>query len=134
MCPKFARDFIWGVVNDDISPSARYSLFAEPLPRPPLSELENLIANSTIREHPNLFKITCNINIKKFSKLLKDHPNQPFVQSVIAGLTQGFWPWAETQDGYPPTHNEPQHPPRDIRERDFMLSQREKEIKAGRFS
>jgi hypothetical protein len=62
MRPKFARDFIWGVVDDHISPAARYSLYADPLPRPPQSELENLAANETVSGHPDLFKITCNIN------------------------------------------------------------------------
>jgi hypothetical protein len=134
MRPKFARDFIWGAIDNDISPAACYSLLAEPLPRPPQSELENTVANETIRAHPELFKITCNINIAKFSELLQDHPNQPFVHSVITGLTEGFWPWAEPPDGYPITHCEPQHPPKDDRELDFLLSQRDKEIKAGRFS
>ena len=32
------------------------------------------------------------------------------------------------------SHCEPQHPPRDDRVRDFLLEQREKEIKAERFS
>src|ERR1700683_4159896 len=134
MCPKFVRDLIWGAVEDDISPSACYSLSAPPLPRPPPSELQNLAANKTIHEHPDLFKITCNINVHKFNELLTDHPNQPFVQSVVIGLTEGFWPWAKLQDRYPLTHNEPQHPPRNDREHNFLLSQREKEIKANRFS
>ena len=134
MRPRFARDLVWGNVEDDVSPAAQYSLTAEPLPRPPQSELLNAVANKSILTHPHLFKITCNINIKKFSELLQDHPNQPFVHSVIVGLTEGFWPWAEHQDGYPVTHCEPQHPPKDDRVRDFLLEQREKEIKAGRFS
>ena len=53
---------------------------------------------------------------------------------VITGLTEGFWPWAEPQEGYPVTHCKAQHPPRNDRERDFLLEQREKEIKARRFS
>jgi len=134
MRPRFARDFIWGAVKDDISPAARYSFSAEPLPRPPQSELNNTAANDTIRTHPDLFKITCNINIKKLGELLRNHPNQPFVQSVLVGLTEGFWPWAEQRDGYPVTHCEPQHPPRNDQEHEFMLSQRRKEIEAGRFS
>jgi len=120
MHPKFACELIFGAVNDDISPSACYSLFAEPLPCPPQSELENFTANKTIHEYSDLFKITCNINIEKFNELLTDHPNQPFVQSVIAGLRDGFWPWAELQDGYPLTHNEPQHPPKNDCEHDFF--------------
>ena len=132
--PRFARDLLWGTVGDDISPAARYSLFAEPLPRPPPSELDNSVANDTICAHPELFKIICNIKIEKFKELLLDHPNQPFVQSVIIGLTEGFWPWAEKQDGYPITHCEPQHLPKDDQQRDFLISQRDKEIAAGRFS
>ena len=57
MRPKFAQELIWGAVDDDISLSARYSLFAEPLPHPPQSKLKNFAANKTIHEHPNLFKI-----------------------------------------------------------------------------
>ena len=79
MRPKFARNLVWGTIEDDVSPAAHYSLTADPLPRPPLSELENVAPNETIHTHPELFKITCNINIKKFNELLKDHPNQPFV-------------------------------------------------------
>jgi hypothetical protein len=134
MRPRFARDFVWGNVEDDISPAAKYSLTAEPLPRPPESELQNLVANESVLAHPELFKITCNININKFNELLQDHPNQAFVQSVIIGLTEGFWPWAEQQDGYPTTNCEPQRPPKDERVRDFLLEQREKEIRAERFS
>jgi hypothetical protein len=133
MHPKFARDLIWGDITNTISPAAQYSLFADPLLQPPQSKLENSTAINTIRDNPNLFKIVCNINIKKLAVLLEDHPNQPFVQSVIAGLHGGFWPWAEPHDEYPPTHNEPQHPLRNEREREFMLSQREKEMNADCF-
>ena len=86
MRPKFVWDFIWGPTTENISPAPRYSLFAEPLPHPPLSKLNNVDANKTIHENPNLFKIICNINVKWFTELLEDHPNQPFVESVI------YWP------------------------------------------
>src|ERR1700735_5209137 len=134
MRPKFTQNLICNTTSSPISPAAQYSLFADPLPRPPQSELNNIPANKTISDNPHLFPIICNININKLSELLEDHPNQPFVQSVIVGLQEGFWPWAEPQDGYPTTHNEPQHPPRNDQEREFMLSQREKEINAKHFS
>ena len=104
MCPKYAQEFIWGTVQDDISPATRYSLSADPLPSPPQSELDNSIVRDTICNHPDLFKIMCNINISRFKRLLWDHPNQPFIQSVILGLTEGFWPWAEKPQDYPTTH------------------------------
>jgi hypothetical protein len=34
-------------------------------------------------------------NVDKFELLLADHPNQPFVQSVMKGLREGFWPFDE---------------------------------------
>jgi hypothetical protein len=85
MHPKFAWDLIWSSLDDTISPATRYSLSADPLPHPPSSELGNVAANKMIRDNPDLFKITCNINIDKFAELLEDHPNQPFVQSVLVG-------------------------------------------------
>lgn len=30
-----------------------------------------------------------------FEYLLKDHPNKAFVESVVKGLKQGFWPMSE---------------------------------------
>jgi len=77
MRPKFARDLLWGDIDDDISPAARYSLSAEPLPRPPRSELQNVAANETLSGHPELCKIVCKINTEKFNNLLHDHPNNP---------------------------------------------------------
>jgi hypothetical protein len=99
MRPKYVHDLLWGNIADDISPTVRYSLSAEQLPCPPQSELQNLTANETISGHPKLCKIVCKINTRKFNDLLRDHPNQLFVQSMIVGLTEGFWPWAEPQDG-----------------------------------
>ena len=131
MHPKFAWDLIWGTITDNISPAVCYSLSADPLPQPLQSELENTAANKTIHTHPDLFKITCKINIKKFNELLEDHPNQPFVQFVIVGLTKGFWPWAEQQEGYPVTHCEVQHSLKDDQKCDLLL---EKEIIAEQFS
>jgi hypothetical protein len=52
MHPKVAHESIWGAVDDDISPSAGYSFFPEPLPHPPQSKLENFTTNKTIHEHP----------------------------------------------------------------------------------
>ena len=38
-------------------------------------------------------KVNTPFNIDKFELLLSDHLNQPFVQSVIKGLCEGFWPF-----------------------------------------
>ena len=34
-------------------------------------------------------------NVERLETLLFDHPNQPFVKSVIRGLLEGFWPFDE---------------------------------------
>ena len=34
-------------------------------------------------------------NVDRFEALLYDHPNQPFVKSVMDGLRHGFWPFDE---------------------------------------
>jgi len=70
----------------------------DPLPHPPTSELNKIPTNKTICDNPHLFKIVFNININKFTELLTDHPNQPFMQSVIVGLSESFWPWEELQE------------------------------------
>ena len=133
--PRFSRDFLWSsYASDPVSPAAQYSLYADPLPRPPQSELLNATANNTIRDHPELFKITCNIKVDVFASLLADHPNQPFVQSVLTGLREGFWPWAEPPENYPITNEFPQHAPKNDEERLFLTSQCDVEIRAGHFS
>ena len=48
----------------------------------PQSEIENIGANETIHSHPELFKITCNINIKRFTELLQDHPSVAMVKMI----------------------------------------------------
>lgn len=128
------HDLLWASSADLVSPAAQYSLFVEPLPHPPPSELNNHIAVSTIHDHPDLFKIVCNININVFTGLLINHPHQPFIQSVICSLCEGFWPWAEPTEDYPKTNDFPQHPPCTEEECSFLLSQRDIEIQADCFS
>ena len=37
-----------------------------------------------------------------FEKLLTNHPNWAFVDSVLVGLYEGFWPFADMmKEGYP---------------------------------
>ena len=37
-------------------------------------------------------KVETPFNVNKLKSMLADHPNQPFVQSVMTGLREGFWP------------------------------------------
>lgn len=84
--PRYARELMWGEREEEISPAALYSFTAEPLPGPPASELNNEDVTKTLFDHPDLFKIICAINVDVFETLLADHPNRPFVVSVLHGL------------------------------------------------
>ncbi|EJD38883.1 hypothetical protein AURDEDRAFT_71690, partial [Auricularia subglabra TFB-10046 SS5] len=87
-----------------VAPSIEATFSAYPLPRPPPSEYRNADALDTIASRPDLFKIVTPINASRLQSLLRDHPNRPFVESVIVGLTEGFWPLADTfREGAPST-------------------------------
>jgi hypothetical protein len=75
------------------------------------------------------------INVDEFESLLTNHPNPKFVQSVLKGFRDGFWPWADTKLGeYPDTWDESLGDPRDQAEVDLICAQRDKEIQASCFS
>lgn len=133
--PRHLRDLLWNEASvDENSATALYSLSAAPLPGPPESELLNEENQKTICDNPDLFKIVCNIDVDKFEALLADHPNPLFVVSVIRGLREGFWPWAEISVDYAPIRECPSRVPTDQHEQDFLHTQIKKEIKAERFS
>ena len=97
--------------------------FAKPLPGPPQSEMENPIVAATIHNIPDLFALVKIHQREPFESLLNDHPNQPFVNSVLKGLWEGFWPCADNQSGsYPQTHEYPSRKPKDEAERLFIKS------------
>lgn len=43
----------------------------------------------------NHIRVETPFDINHFEHLLTDHPNQPFVLSVMKGLQEGFWPFDE---------------------------------------
>lgn len=104
--------------------------------RPPPTEYENVAALTTLHENPHLFKITTLIDIGAFESALTQHPNQPFVKSVVVGLHEGFWPWANTRptDEYPTTWDHARMSPRTETEQQFISEYRDSEMTAGRFS
>jgi hypothetical protein len=133
--PRYLRGFVWTDFDVGESPTVQSSLFDPPLPNPPATEFQNAEAMETLRSHPHLFRIVCVIKVARFEQLLLNHPNQPFVKSVVKGLREGFWPWADTQVGtYPVTHDASNRPPKTAQEADFIRAHRDSEIAAGRFS
>jgi len=83
-------------------------------------------------ENEHLFSIVTPINIDRLASLWI---NPPFVSSVLRGLREGFWPWADTQhDVYPTTKD--YFKPREYEDniRCFLREQRDVEISLNRFS
>ena len=89
---------IWREGDAPGTVSAYSTLNAAPLPKPPVNELKNKVARRTISKNPDLFKVVSPIKPDVLEKNLKDHPNQPFVQSLVRGFKYGFWPFADTSD------------------------------------
>jgi hypothetical protein len=134
-CPKYLRYNLWNIDSSLSSSIAEWSETAIPLPSPPLSELDNSIAQRTIADNPSLFSIVTPINVTRFRELLASHPNPLFVDSVCTGLRSGFWPWATTlRDGYPSTYDGARPTPADPKKAAFIRDQRDVEIAKGRFS
>ena len=133
--PRYLR---YNIYRDDdmLSRSCtEWTEVARPLPSVPVTEFSNRLACKTIESHKDLFIVDTPINVDHFENLLIRHPNPPFVKSILRGLREGFWPWADTRIGeYPDTLDESLGDPRDQRELDFICAQRDKEIEMGRFS
>jgi len=133
--PKYLRYNLWSASSECTPTIAEWSETATPLPRPPLVELNNPIALQTITQNPSLFEIVTPINVDRFERLLEDHPNPLFVQSVCSGLREGFWPWANTlKDGYPVTYDGSRTPPTDAAKVNFIREQCNTEVQKRRFS
>jgi hypothetical protein len=135
--PKYMQRSVWTDADSArcFSPTACCTLTDDPLPRPPPEEFADRDTESTIRQNPHLFRIVTPINVQCFEDLLKTHPNRAFVESVCVSLREGFWPWANTQkEEYPNTWDFSDRPPKTEREADFLRSQRDVEVEAGRYS
>ena len=133
--PSWVRNLMWNDLDLGISRAALWTESAAPLPHVPPEEFLNSEATSTISTHPELFKIVTPINISQFKELLVSHPHQPLVESVVRGLSYGFWPHAHTHYGtYPTTLDDSGPPPKTIEQADFLRKQIQTESEAGRYS
>ncbi|KAJ7129202.1 hypothetical protein C8R44DRAFT_615205 [Mycena epipterygia] len=134
--PRYFRGYGWNAHSPTSSHTAHCTEIDSPLPRPPASEYKNIIATTTICENPCLFSVSTEIQAGRLRELLKTHPNPVFVDSIIATLTEGAWPFADTRhtSGFPITYNNSQILPKTEREREFLESQSKEEEDAGRHS
>jgi hypothetical protein len=122
--PKYLRHNLWSPDAESKLVAADWTETAEPLPRPPLSEYESVPVCQTLEKRPDLFRVVSSVRVEVLAKMLKNHPNQEFVSSVLEGLRDGFWPWATTtKEGYPLTHDESKSISLTIEKESFLKSQ-----------
>src|ERR1700730_14129724 len=96
---------------------AAYSLHAQPVPLPPDAEFMNDPAMCTIQAHLDLFKVVTPIKVDALEAMLTEHPNQPYVKSVLWSLQNGFWPWAKAVGDLDPDHwDNSERPPKNDEE------------------
>jgi hypothetical protein len=79
------------------SPAALYTETTSPLPSPPQSLLVDPVLSSSIRSLRDAIKVETPFNVDRFKSLLVDHPNPPFIELVMKGLREGFWPCDESK-------------------------------------
>ena len=100
-----------------------------------MSELANRLVCGTIQSRPDLFKIITPVKISRLKQLLASHPNQPFVNSLVRSLQDGFWPWADTsREPLEITRNNNRHREWAADELEFIQATCQEEEAAGRFS
>lgn len=127
---SFLRGLEIDILDKGFSAAVNSSLVAKPLPSaPPLSS--DPLAACAIKRRPDLFTINCNININNFKCLLKNHPNRPFVDSIILGLTEGFWPISEKPSDDTVSHT---NHASGVEAEQILFKTRDKELALGRFS
>ena len=94
--PHFCRGYLWSSTPvDSLSPVVLLTETAPPLPSPPLHLLNDLKIQMTLESLQGSIKVDTPFNIDQLESVLFDHPNQPFIKSVIRGLHEGFWPFDE---------------------------------------
>ncbi|KAG9221044.1 hypothetical protein CCMSSC00406_0005517 [Pleurotus cornucopiae] len=132
--PLRYRRFTWSSnKSNNTSPSASYTEFAPPLPSPP----EHLVKDPSIAHAIILagdrIRVDTPFDIDKIERQLSDHPNQPFVQSVIRGLREGFWPLDEG-DWKPNDPVDIENYATSEKDLEVIRNSRDKEVALGRWS
>lgn len=132
MEPRYLRGYSWHVGEQSRNPSVEYTLIADPLPSPPDSVFRDLDVGDTLLCRPDLFRIVTPINVERFEWYLRPHPNRAFVESVIRGLREGFWPYAKGSD-FGSSIVMPNHPTV-AQDMDILRAARDRELEMERFS
>ncbi|PPR05988.1 hypothetical protein CVT24_004651 [Panaeolus cyanescens] len=132
--PRYKRYNDWGEASRSSVSTIDWTLDAAPLPSCPIEVLAHAPTTTTLTYRSELFSITTPINIPVFKSLLSDHPNQPFVESVIHMFEEGAWPFASIPTDYPLIHDLSDDRPLPSEKLDFLKEQRDIELSKGRYS
>ncbi|ORY74519.1 hypothetical protein BCR35DRAFT_258784, partial [Leucosporidium creatinivorum] len=88
------------------SPSITSSLSAPPFKPPPSAVLDDHVLLASLASRPHLFDVSSPFDLDKLTVFLRVHPNRPLVNSILRGLTEGFWPghdgdFSSTKERFP---------------------------------
>lgn len=96
--------------------------------------MANTDAWSTIHAHPDLFAIVTPVNVDVFESMLEGHPNRALVDSVVVGLREGFWPFADADGMDLPSSWDEEGSPLSREAEAFVENYAQEEERAGRYS
>ena len=82
-------------MSSSLSPSALATETALPLASPPSHLLSDPYIQSTLHAMHDFIRVETPFDVDRFEAMLYDHPNQPFVKSVMGSFRHGFWPFDE---------------------------------------
>ncbi|KAF5383038.1 hypothetical protein D9615_004923 [Tricholomella constricta] len=135
--PRFRRGYVWSdslsPFSENVSPAALYTESAPPLPSPPSHLLNDPEILASLQAMGSRIKVDTPFNVDKLESMLHDHPNQPFVKSVMSGLRHGFWPFDEGEWKSEAEEFAGNYSVEDC-DLDAIRVFRDKELKAGRWS
>jgi hypothetical protein len=131
--PRYRRGYAWSVSSSNTSPSALYTESAPPLPSVPPHLVNDPSIQAALLEARDHIKVDTPINVDRLETMLSDHPNQPFVRSVMQGLREGFWPLDEGDWKLELDDKTDNYPCDDI-DMDKIRAFRDREVDADRWS
>ncbi|GAA5820945.1 hypothetical protein JCM11491_006869, partial [Sporobolomyces phaffii] len=129
--PSLRRSINFPSSSVPVSRAIDSTLTQAPFSRPPRHVVEDPVILSSLRARPDLFSVSTPIRVNVLREWLKDHPNRPLVDSVLVGLTDGFWPGHTGNFSDHPSGNLPKHSPEDDA---FLLESARKDYASGYMS
>ncbi|KAK4694682.1 hypothetical protein P7C70_g8692, partial [Phenoliferia sp. Uapishka_3] len=134
VAPRLRRLWHWPEPHLDPpkTPLLTSTLTAKPLPRPPKKVLEDPLYLAALKSHPHLFRHETPLNVDAFELSLKDHPNRPWVESLLVAMREGFWPCHSGEPTPPPGKSlKARFTPRTEEDLDLVEAQVKKDVEKG---